>query len=97
MNPIEKLKSWIWPEREVKAETPGLPADHQHDFAELPCDMGRKVYRMCRTKGCDFNETVPATAEQRRETAPLANQVRGFQDQVLGDVAEELGRRRKPR
>lgn len=86
MNPIEKLKSWIWPEREVKAETPGLPADHQHDFAELPCDMGRKVYRMCRTKGCDFNET-----------APLANQVRGFQDQVLGDVAEELGRRRKHR
>jgi hypothetical protein len=52
---------------------------------------------MCRTKGCDFNETVSATAEQRRETAPLADQVRGFQDQVLGDVAEELGRRRKHR
>jgi hypothetical protein len=97
MNLIEKLKSWIWPGRGKDQFAPSLPADHQHDFAELPCDMGRKVYRMCRTKGCDFDETVPATASQRAETAPLANQVRGFQDQVLGDVEAELAKGRKRR
>jgi hypothetical protein len=74
---------------------PTLGADHQHDFVGMPCDMGRKMYRLCRTKGCDFSETVSATAAQRAETAPLAEAVRGFQDQVMGDVAEELAKRRK--
>lgn len=97
MNPIEKLKAWIWPQRGEATPQTELPADHQHDFAELPCDMGRKVYRYCMTKGCDVSETVSATAEQRSETAPLANQVRSFQDTILDDVERELGRRRKHR
>jgi hypothetical protein len=76
---------------------PELGADHQHDFMELPTDMGRKVYRVCRAKDCDFSETVRATAVQRAEAAPLADAVRGFQNQVLGDVETELTKRRKHR
>jgi hypothetical protein len=79
---------------QVHAQTkPELGADHEHDFFEMPCDMGRKVYRSCRTKGCDVSETVAATAAQRAETAPLADGVRAFQDQVLGDVERELNKR----
>ena len=76
---------------------PTLGADHEHDFFEMPCDMGRKVYRKCRTKGCDVSETVDATAAQQAEVAPLADAARRFQDQVLGEVERELGQRRKHR
>jgi hypothetical protein len=68
---------------------PALPADHEHDIFELPCDMGRKVFRSCRTKGCSFSETVAATAEQRAETAPVAGQVASFLDGILDDVEAE--------
>jgi hypothetical protein len=81
---------------QVHVQTKPEPgADHEHDIFELPTDMGRKVLRMCRTKGCPFTETVNATTAQRAETAPLANAVRGFQDQVLDDVETELAKRRK--
>lgn len=93
MNPIERLKNWIWPKQADPAPEPS--ADHEHDFFELPTDMGRKVLRMCRAKGCEFSETVNATAAQRAEAAPLADAVRGFQDQVLGDVEREMGRRKR--
>lgn len=76
---------------------PALGADHEHDILELPTDMGRKVLRRCRTKGCPFVETVDATTAQRAETKPLADQVRGFQESVLDDVLHELGRQRKHR
>jgi DNA-binding ferritin-like protein (Dps family) len=72
-----------------KVVAPALPADHEHDVAELPCDMGRKVLRRCLTPGCDFMETVAATAEQRVETAPLAGQVASFLDGILDDVEAE--------
>jgi hypothetical protein len=97
MNPIERMKSWIWPKRERETEVPPLPADHKHELAQLPCDMGRKMYRFCRTKGCDFSETVAATAAERAETAPLADSVRNFQAQVLDEAIQEMGRRKKPR
>lgn len=76
---------------------PTLDADHEHDIVELPTNMGKSVLRMCRTKGCDYMKTVDATAEQQAEVAPLTDAVRGFQDQVLGDVERELGQRRKHR
>lgn len=93
MNPIERLRNWIWPKQADPAPEPS--ADHQHDLVGMPCDMGRKVYQVCRTKGCDFSQTVPATAVQQAEVAPLADAVRGFQDQVLGDVEREMGRRKR--
>jgi hypothetical protein len=74
---------------------PTLPADHEHDFFELPCDMGRKVFRSCRAKGCSFSETVAATAEQRAETAPVAGQVTSFLDGILDDVERDLNRKRR--
>lgn len=74
---------------------PTLGADHEHDILELPTDMGRKVLRMCRTKECDFIETVAATAAQEAETAPLTEAVRGFQEQVLSDVERDLNQRRR--
>ena len=76
---------------------PELGADHEHDLVGMPCDMGRKVYQICRTPGCKFSETVDATAAQQKEVAPLADAVRGFQDQVVADVERELGNRRKHR
>jgi hypothetical protein len=72
-----------------KVVAPALSADHEHDFFELPCDMGRKVFRSCRTKGCSFSETVTATTDQRAEVAPVAGQVASFLDGILDDVEAE--------
>jgi hypothetical protein len=93
MNPIEKLKAWIFPAREAASAGPG---EHEHDFSgmEFPSDMGRKVVTSCRVKGCYEVQVRAASAVERAETAPLANQVRAFQDQVIGEVEDELNRRR---
>lgn len=81
---------------QVHVQTKPEPgADHEHKFFEMPCDMGRKVFRKCTVPGCDLSETVPATAAQQAETAPLADAVRGFQNQVLGDVEREIKRRNR--
>jgi hypothetical protein len=78
-----------------KVPAPVLSADHEHDIFELPCDMGRKVLRRCRTEGCDFMETVVATAAQRAEVAPVAGQVASFLDGILDDVERDLNRKRR--
>lgn len=92
MNPIERLKAWIFPARKAASAEPG---EHEHDFSgmEFPSDMGRKVVTSCRVKGCYEVQTRTANAAERAETAPLANQVRAFQDQVTGEVEDELNRR----
>lgn len=74
---------------------PALPADHEHDFFELPCDMGRRVFRSCRTEGCGHSETVAATAEQQAEVAPLAGQVNSFLDGILDDVEAEYRKKNR--
>jgi hypothetical protein len=92
MNPIEKLKNWIWPERKPAQSGPG---EHEHNFSgmELPTDMGRKVVASCVVKGCYEVQVRAASAAEREETAPLASQVRAFQENVLGDVEDELNKR----
>lgn len=81
---------------QVHVQTKPEPgAHHEHKYFELPCDMGRKVFRTCIVPGCNHSETVDATAAQKAEVAPLADAVRGFQDQVLDDVETELAKRRK--
>lgn len=67
---------------------------HIHDFIDFPTDMGAKVYRRC--WGCDYSETVAATAAQQAATAPLANAIRAFQDQVVTDAARALKRGERP-
>jgi hypothetical protein len=78
-----------------KVVAPALSADHEHDVVEMPCDMGRKVLRRCLTPGCDFMETVAATAAQRAEVAPVAGQVTSFLDGILDDVERDLNRKRR--
>jgi hypothetical protein len=72
-----------------KVPAPVLSADHECDVVEMPCDMGRKVLRRCLTPGCDFMETVAATAAQRAEVAPVTGQVASFLDGILDDVEAE--------
>jgi hypothetical protein len=94
MNPIEKLKAWIFPPRKVVSVEPG---EHEHDFSgmEFPSDMGRKVVTSCRVKGCYEVQVRAANAAERAETAPLENQVRAFQDQITDEVEDGLNRRRR--
>jgi len=63
---------------------------HVHDLAEMPCDMGRKIYRTCRAKDCDFHETIPAPAADRLAMAPLAAALRNLQGDILDDVEREI-------
>lgn len=63
---------------------------HVHDLAELPTDMGRKIYRVCRTKGCSFSETIPAPDLRRIALAPVAARIESIQRGILDEVTEEL-------
>lgn len=77
--------------------TPSTGASHEHKFIGMPCDMGRKIYRVCQVSGCNFSETVSATVGQQAATAPLADAVRSFQNTVMSDVERELEKRGKRR
>ena len=59
-----------------------------------PTGMGRKVLKMCTTKGCDFMDTVDATEAQQEHVAPLAKELGGLIDDIETEVAAELRKRR---
>lgn len=89
MKLIKSLKARLKPTSEVKP----LPADHEHNILELPTDWGRKVLKMCTTKGCDFMDTVDATETQQEHVAPLSKELGGLIDEIETDIAAELRRR----
>lgn len=69
--------------KDVPAPTPG---EHEHAFFDLPCDMGRKVFRMCAMPGCDYQETVDATEEQQAAAKPMSDVARRLIERATSDI-----------
>jgi hypothetical protein len=72
----------------------GRVPPHEHEFGGwLPCDMGRKQFRVCLSADCDYVDPArPIESEVARDNAGLIEFGRRFMGQVEADVDEALER-----